>query len=102
MNTRLNPLPILGANGRGEEAAETWHAALLRMSKNSDRDSTIPPDKQTLGTKYPCRFEESSAPPVWADEYDTERRKDSWVGAGIIGMIVVPAVLGLIKWWATN
>lgn len=104
MNNRT--LPMLGSNGQGEIAAEKWHEALLRLSKRHDRDSTIPPFKQTLGTRYCAEFEESSAPAVieYADEMDElpeiakEHRRDSWVGVGLAWMFAVCAVLGLLAW----
>lgn len=96
------PPTMLGSNGQGEVAAEKWHEALLRLSRRQDRDSTIPPDKQTLGTRYSAEFEESSAPIVWADEIDTERRRDFtlfWLMLVAIpfGLVVAMGLVALVK-----
>lgn len=93
MNTLPN-IPIFGAKDSGLEIHNGFHEAMKRLMK----DSTIPPFKQSLGTKYPAEFEESSELPVFADELDTARRNDSKLGLAIIGFLAFSAAIAAVKY----
>jgi lysine/ornithine N-monooxygenase len=98
---RNHSLPILGANGQGDKAAELWHEGLLRLSRrNAQQDK-----RSSLLTHHDSsEFEESSALPEYADEIDPlpkivrQHRKDSKTFVGMVWLFAFCVVAALLKW----
>lgn len=92
MNRTSQP-PILGGNGRGKDAAEAFHTALLRIKQRE----TIQDKPVSLNTHYGAAESpsEPSETPSWADEIDEERKSDSWVGKCLLYLVLSCAAMGL-------